>query len=127
MIGLVIKIQVKDTFIPIEFGELNFKFDTSDESIQNFFKTHEETKKKMEETDFEEGKELEGARELLEESYDAYLGKGSFAKIYEQTPSALQLAGHFLDLSEGIAEQIEEMGLTESQQTKVDKYLQSKK
>lgn len=123
----IIKIQTQETHIPIEFGKLKFKFDTSDESIQSFYKEGEKTKKEMEALEITEGEEIETLKEVLRKGYDTFLGDGAFEKIYKQTPSIIQLTNLFIQLSESISEKIDEMGLTESQQTKVDKYLANKK
>jgi len=127
VIILVIKIQTEETFIPIEFGKLKFKFDTSDESIQSFYKSGEETMKEIESISAVEGEEIETVKAILKKGYDTFLGDGAFEKIYKQTPSVINLSSYFIQLSQSITEEIENMGLTESQQTKVDKYLQNKK
>lgn len=123
----VIKIQTQETAIPVEFGKLNFKFDTSDDSIQEFYKAHAKLEKEMKGVEIVEGEELDGVKGILKEIYDTTLGAGAFEKIYKQTPSSLQLTGHLFNLMEGISEQIEALGLSESQRTKVDKYLVDKK
>lgn len=123
----VIKIQTQETHIPIEFGALNFKFDTSDESIQSFYKAYDSLEKELSAAELTEGEELDGVKEILRKVYDTTLGEGAFKKIYKQTPSSLQLTGHLFNLMESIAEKIDDLGLSESQQTKVDKYLANKK
>lgn len=124
---MVIKIQTESTAVPIEFGKLKFEFDTSDESIQSFYKNGEKAQKELEAMELEDGNEIESMKKILRSGYDAFLGKGAFDKIYKQTPSVVKLAPLFVQLTEAISEKLEEMGMSESQKTKVEKYLQNKK
>ncbi len=123
----IIKIQTEKPSIPIEFGKLKFEFDISDESVQKFYGGVERIQEELTALDVVEGKEFESMKEALKKGYDFMLGDGAFDKIYEQTPSAIKLLEYFQLLSESIAEKLQGMGLTESQKTKVEKYLQNKK
>ena len=126
MVILGIKIQVDNPSIPVEIGKLKFEFDTSDESIKNFYEDHERITKEMQEAELSKDN-YEGAKEALRKGYDFFLGEGAFDKVHEQTPSLPLLVGYFLQLSESIAEELKDMGLTESQREKAMKYAKSKK
>ena len=123
----VIKIQTETPSIPIEIGALKFKFDTSDESIQSFYKNANSIQEEMNSLEVEEGKEIETAQKVLRKGYDLMLGEGAFDKIYKQSPSVNLCMKYFFQLSESIGQELDNMGLTESQQTKIEKYLQTKK
>lgn len=123
---MAIKIQTKTPGIPIEIGKLKFEFDTTDESIQSFYKNADMVQKEMEEINPAEGKEIESSRVVLEKGFDYMLGEGSFEKIYEQTPSIMLLMGYYVDLAESLTEELKSMGLTQSQKQKVEKYLKNK-
>lgn len=123
----IIKIQTQSTAVPIEFGELEFSFETSDESVQAFYKNVEQTKSELESMEIEKGNELESLKKILRKGFESFLGEGAFDKIYEQTPSVINLAPLFMQLAEAITAQLKDMGMDESQKTKVEKYLRNKK
>ena len=121
-----IKIQLETPAIPVEIGKLKFEFDTSDESIQNFHKTGLSFKEELETVEFTEGNELEKAKDILRRGFDLMLGEGAFEKIYQQTPSVLSVTKYFVQLSGSISEQLNKMGLSETQQQKAQKYVKAK-
>ena len=122
----IIKIQIETAAIPVEIGKLKFEFDTSDESILDFRKTAFTFKDELENVDVTEGDEYEGAKDILRRGFDLMLGEGSFKKIYEQTPSVILVAKYFVQLTESITEQLNKMGLSETQQQKAQKYIKAK-
>lgn len=122
-----IKIQLETPAIPVEIGKLKFEFDTSDESILAFRQTATTFGDELENVEVAEGKEFEQAKEILRKGFDLILGKGSFEKIYEQTPSVMSVIKYFVQLTQSITEQLNKMGLTETQQEKAQKYVKSKK
>lgn len=126
MVILGIKIKVDNPSIPVVIGELKFEFDTSDESIKTFYEDHERITKEMQEAELNKDN-YEAAKGALRKGYDFFLGEGAFEKIHKQTPSLPLLAGYFLQLGESIAEELKDMGLTESQREKAMKYAKSKK
>lgn len=120
---MVIKIQTKQTGIPVELGELKFTFDTSDESIKTFYDTAQETLTEMKNF---EGDDMDAAKEILKKGYDLMLGKGAFKKVYEQTPSLIEVTRYFVQLAEGIQEEISSLGKGLSQQEKAQQYINRK-
>lgn len=122
-----IKIQIDKTAIPIEFGKLKFEFDTSDESVEKFYGGIEKIQSDLTAIEVDEKDMLSGAKEALKRGYDHVLGDGAFEKIYKQTPSVMKLVSLFLVLMENVTEELENMGMSESQKQKVNKYLQNKK
>lgn len=130
---MAIKIQTKQTGIPVEIGELNFVFDTSDESIKRFNKEIGVIQKKLkkidtskEDTEENVNRMFEEAKNYLEEGFNLTLGTGAFDKIYEQTPSVIYLVDYFIKLAEGIEEELSALGVAESQQELGKKYLAKK-
>lgn len=123
---MAIKIQTKQTTIPVEIGENKFEFDASDESIKRFYKATDEMQDKLEKMKDFEGNVEEG-REILKEAFNLVLGDGAFDKIYAEVPSIIVLQDVFLQLSEGIAEEIDALGATQTQKQKAEKYLAKKR
>lgn len=126
---MAIKIQTQRTSIPVEIGELEFEFKTTDENIAAFRKKAEEISKDLQniEPSGTDDEILEQTKDVLRQGYDLILGDGAFDQIYEQTPSVMNLANYFMQLSDGINEELGNMGLTETQHDKVQKYLKNKK
>lgn len=122
-----IKIQLETAAIPVEIGKLKFEFNTSDESIVAFRKTASTFRDELLNVEASEGDEFEIAKDILRKGFDLMLGEGAFEKIYKQTPSVVSLTKYFVQLTQSITEQLNQMGLSESQQQKAQKYIQSKK
>jgi len=120
---MVIKIQTKQTGIPVELGELKFTFDTSDESIKSFHDAAQTTLKEME--NFKDD-DMDAAKKILKKGYDLMLGKGAFEQIYEQTPSLIEVTQYFVQLAEGIENELSNLGKGSSQQDKAQQYLRRK-
>lgn len=123
---MAIKIQTQQTFIPIELGELEFKFDLTDESISNFRKEAVKVQKELEKLSDDEDAH-EQAKNILNRGFDLMLGEGSFEQIYNLTPSVLVLIDYFAAVITGISDEIDKRGHTVSQRDKVEKYLKNKK
>lgn len=121
-----IKIQLETPAIPVEIGKLKFEFNTSDESIFAFRKTATTFRDELENADAAEGDEFERAKEILRKGFDLMLGEGAFEKIYAQTPSVLSVTKYFVQLTQNITEQLNKMGLSETQQQKAQKYVKAK-
>lgn len=121
-----IKIQLETPAIPVEIGKLKFEFDTSDESILSFRETALSFKDELDNVEFTEDNELEKAKDILRRGFDLMLGEGSFEKIYAQTPSVLSVTKYFVLLTQSITEQLNKMGLSETQQQKAQKYVKAK-
>lgn len=130
---MAIKIQTKQIGIPVEIGELNFVFDTSDESVKKFRKDLDAVYEKLKKIDTnskkteDEDKLFDEAKNYLSEGFELVLGKGAFDEIYKQTPSVLRLVDYFVKLSEGIKEELSDLGINESQKELTEKYLAKKK
>lgn len=119
---MAIKIQTKTTQIPIELGDLTLHFDMSDKGIEKLFKAGETFEKEIAKI---EKDDVDSLKEMLKKVYDLFLGKGSFEKVYEVSPSIVILTNYFWQIHEGLIEEIEKRsGQTKTQ--KVEKYLQNK-
>lgn len=127
---MAIKIQTEKPTIPVEIGKLRFEFDVSDESIKNFYEKSFETFKEIETIEVDEDEEeeviFEKAKDILKKSFDLMLGEGAFVQIYELSPSIFILTNYYKQLYEGISEELEKMGFTESQVEKAKKYIKNK-
>lgn len=123
----IIKIQLETPAIPVEIGKLKFEFNTSDESILAFRQTAITFRDELENADATEGDEFEKAKEILRKGFDLMLGEGAFEKIYKQTPSVMSVTNYFVQLTQSITQELNKMGLSETQQQKAQKYVQAKK
>jgi hypothetical protein len=124
---MAIKIQTEKTVIPVEFGNLSFEFDVSDESVKKFRDNALKIQTELNEINTDnEDESFELAKEALAKGYDLMLGKGAFNKIYKQTPSITYLTKYFEQLAEAINEELKELGFSETQQDKAKKYLLKK-
>lgn len=120
----MIKIQTRQTGIPIEIGELQFTFDTSDESIKNFHTAGETIVKEIENM---KNINYDDAKKVLEKGFDLTLGEGAFEQIYEQTPSLIEVVKQFTELSNAIAAQLKNYGISgATQQEKAMQYISKK-
>lgn len=126
---MAIKIQTEKPHIPIEFGNLNFQFDLTDESIKTYRDNHIKLQKELEniKIDPDDDAAIEQVRDLLEKGYDLILGKGAFEKIYKDIPSVILLLEYFPKLMEGISDELSKRGFKPSAQEKARKYLANKK
>lgn len=123
---MAIKIQTKQTTIPVEIGENKFEFDASDKNIQRFYNEAKKMEQKMQGMKGVEGNSEE-AKKILKEGFDMILGEGVFDKIFAEVPSSIVLTNIFMQLGEGIAEEIEALGATQTQKQKAEKYLTKKR
>lgn len=126
---MAIKIQTKTTKIPVVIGDLEFEFDTSDESIKNFDKSATEVMKELDKikVDQEDETSVEAVKDVLKRGFDLFLGDGAFDKIYEVSPSVVIVMQYFEQVAEGITEELNKMNLIQTSEEKVQKYLQHKK
>lgn len=126
---MAIKIQTQDTFIPVEIGEVELRFDLSDESINNFRKKALKTQKELEEINIKDDDEkvLDQCRDILNRGFTMLFDENAFQKVYDISPSVVIMMDYFKQITEGISKELEERGLTESAQSKANKYLQNKK
>lgn len=110
---MAIKICVKDNYIPISIGELEFKFLLNDESILEFRKKALNVFEEIKKTELDQNQEFDDVvsdlKEALKGGFDLVLGNDSFEMIYQQTPSCLKLAAIFTELYDGIEREFSEM------------------
>ncbi|HLQ75429.1 MAG TPA: hypothetical protein VK107_05305 [Alloiococcus sp.] len=123
---MAIKIQTKQTYIPIELGDLELKFDLTDESIANFRKEAVRVQKELGKLSDDEDAQ-EQAKEVLKRGFDLMFGDGTFSQIYDISPSSIVIAEYFASITEGIAEELNKRGFKTSQKDKAKKYLANKK
>lgn len=125
---MVIKIQTRKPEIPIEIGDLKFSFDTSDESIKEFYAQANEVRKGLENiTIDDEENAIEQVKEVLKQGFDVMLGEGAFEQIYALSPSITICTDYFVQLSEVIKRELTKMGVSQPQEEKYSKYIPNKK
>lgn len=126
---MAIKIQTKQTFIPIEIGdELTLKFDLSDEAMLNLEKKVTDVQKSFAEVDENDSDEeaIEKVKNIIRAAFDEIFGEGTFDKVYAISPSTLIVAEYFMQIAQGLQEEMRDRGFITSPQDKVEKYLQHK-
>ena len=126
---MAIKIQTEKPEIPVEIGNLRFSFDLSDESIKKFRKEALEVQKEFHSITVSEDDEeaLEQAKSVLKRGFELILGEGSFEKIYDMSPSVMTCMNYFVQLEEGIEQELKERGISQDQVEKAKKYIRNKK
>lgn len=128
---MAIKIQTQDTFIPIELGDLTLKFHVTDESVINFRKEAirlQEELEKFSNSESDDDEELlNRAKKALKHGLDTFFGDGAFEKVYDISPSVVIVMNYFEQMVEGITQELNKMGMSESQAEKAKKYLRNKK
>ncbi len=125
---MAIKIEEKKPEIPVEIGELRFAFQVTDESILEFRKNGLQIQKELEQLEIDEDNEenIEMVKDILKRGFDLILGDGAFEKIYEMTPSVVFLMDYFVQLSNGIADELEKLGAHDALKKRAEKYLRKK-
>jgi len=125
---MAIVIQEKKPEIPVEIGKLKFKFLVTDESVKDFRIKRTHTKQELETMKIDEDDEraIEQIKEVLQKGFDLMLGKGAFEQIYEMTPSVMYLTGYFVQLSNGLHEELISIGAYDAVQKKAQKYMRNK-
>lgn len=125
---MTIKIQTEKPVIPVELGEVILEFPIDDESIKTFRKTLPKLEDELNALNSLDGKDdIESAKEALKTGYDSLFGKGSFERVYQQTPSVPLCIQYFTEIAEGIKKELEVRGFAVTQSQKVEKYLKTKK
>lgn len=122
---MVIKIQTEKPVIPVELGDVILEFPIDDESIKTFRKTLPKLENELNALDGKD--DIESAKEALKTGYDSLFGKGSFERVYQQTPSVPLCIQYFTEIAEGIKKELETRGFAVTQSQKVEKYLKTKK
>lgn len=123
-----IKIQTQKSYIPIQLGDLELRFDISDESIKHLRKKLIEVKDRIEKTQINEGggEAIKQLKDALKEGFDTIFGNGTFDNVYEISPSVMIVTEYFKQIFDAIFKELEERGLTSSAQEKAQKYLANK-
>lgn len=117
----MININVKSTVLPVKIGELEFAFDMSDQGLKNLEDKHESVVKKLQ---LMKQSDLQDPKLIIEECLELFLGKGTFDKVYEQTPSVIMCMEILINLTEMLGESIQK-NLPQSE--KFAKYLKKSK
>lgn len=136
---MVLKIQVENSNIPVEFGEVNLSFSTSEENVQRLFELTkgkneelESLRKQREQIEFnkeeitqEQFKEaVDNAKRTLNILYDSLFGEGTFDGLYAVYPSVVTLSDGFAQIMDNLPIAIEEKNkrLEKKQNDKLKKY-----
>lgn len=117
-----IKIQTQSPTIPIEVGSLKLEFDMTDENIKRLYDTEKELQKQL---NLIEDDDFDGNKKGVKKVVDYILGEGSFDKLYELSSSTMITVEYFTQICAGLKEEIYKR-TGQSQQDKVQKYLQKK-
>jgi len=110
---MAIKIQTKQTYVPVILGDLELKFDISDESILKLEKSAGKIKSELEKvkiTSKNEEEAFEKSKQALKKGYDFLFGEGTFEKVYELSPSVAICAEYFEQIALGLFEELEKRG-----------------
>jgi len=88
---MAFKIELKSTVIPFTINGLDFEIDGSDEKLKAFNTKYVQllTEVKEEKSNLLENENK--YQDFVQEAMDELLGTGSFARLYEQTPSVIIL------------------------------------
>ena len=126
---MAIKIQTQKTEIPVEIGELNFNFDVSDDGIKQFRINATNIQKEFHSIgkSVDDEKAIEQAKDVLGRGFEILLGKDSFDEIYNLHPSIMTCMNYFVQLVSGIEQELQNMGLSQSQQDLARKYIAQNK
>lgn len=103
----MVKINLKNKVIPIDFGEFQLEFSKSDENLKKMREFGKDLEEKGQEIVKEDGKEdMDKVRELLHLAYDGVFGEGSFDKVYELSGhSTIDTLNYFFEVLSGIEEE----------------------
>ncbi len=140
---MAIKINLEEIYIPVDFGEVELKFNPSEENLMRLTKvlsgdntSLSEIKQRLdainevEENATEEHliSVLKLAEDTARELLDGVLGDGSFAKIYERYPSVSVVLDGFMQLAEQLPSEVGAYAdrIRKSQERKIAKYKRGK-
>ena len=126
---MTIKIQTQETYIPVQLGDLELKFDVSDESVSIFRKEALEIQKELELVSVSEeyDEALEQTKSVLKKGFDTFFGDGTFEKVYDISPSVVIVMDYFSQITQALEAEIRKMGYNPSAEEKARKYLANKK
>ncbi|WP_453992104.1 hypothetical protein [Bacillus nitroreducens] len=125
---MAIIIQEQKPEIPVEIGKLKFKFIVTDESVKDFRVKGAQIKQELESMQMKEDDDaaIEQIKEVLKKGFDLMLGNGAFEQIYDMTPSVMYLTSYFVQLSNGLHEELISIGAFDTVQKKAQKYTRNK-
>ena len=128
MIILAIKIQTKDSYIPIFLGDLEIRFDISDDSLTRLRKGAARVQEELDaiKEPEDEEKATEEMKGVLKRGFDFLYGEGTFEKVYEITPSVIVCLEYFQQMTEATFKELEKRGVSPSQKEKAKQYLAKK-
>lgn len=126
---MAIKIQTKQTSIPIVLGDIELSFDVSDDSVLTFRKEGAKIQKELENISIskDDDEALRQARSVLERGFSLFFGEGSFDKVYKISPSVIICLEYFTQIHEALEIELNKLGYSLTAQEKAQKYLQNKK
>jgi hypothetical protein len=89
--------------VPIDFGDFQFEFSTSDDNIQRLLKVSEDLTKNV---DLTQDIDFDEAKKLLKKSWNGLFGKGAFEKVYAFSgESTISTASFLIQTIEGILDE----------------------
>lgn len=119
----VIKLQSNFIEFPFEDDKgnivLTLKFDKSDENIKKLEKSIDQFDKEKDRLSKKSNAAFEDGKQVFKECVDSVFGDGSFDSMYKLSPSTINVLKYFIQMAEGIFEEIN----TEKEQEKFNKYL----
>lgn len=120
----MIKINVEKTAIPIEIGDLMFEFDITDKAIDKFRENALSVEQDLMSLDADQydNKDLGQVKEVLRKGYDTLLGVGAFDQVYKLSPSVSVMMNYFIQITDGIQQQMSERVKYRSEQSKERSY-----
>lgn len=123
-----IKIQTKDSYIPIEIGDEVIKFHVSDDAFSKLQKRHANVMQDLDSIEEpEDGEEkIEKTKEIMTKAFDFLFEEGAFEKVYSVTPSVMICVEYFNQMTDAVIAELKNRGITPTAQQKVDKYLANK-
>lgn len=127
---MAIKIQTQQTYIPIQLGDLELKFEVTDDSILALQTELTKVQKELDALDRggSDEEKLNKSKLVLKRGFDTFFGEGTFDKVYEMSPSVMIIMEYFKQISEALFKELEKMGYRQTTQAdKAKKYLANKK
>jgi hypothetical protein len=117
---MAIKINTRETSIPVEVGNLHFKYSITDESklsLRNNLSTMQKEIEKMKEeietsNNMTYEKELERSKSVVKDAVNAILGTGAFEQLYQVSPSIEIIMSYFIQIITGLLNEIGQMNDT---------------
>ncbi|HEM3695563.1 TPA: hypothetical protein U1D18_000691 [Streptococcus suis] len=117
----MVKINLKNKVIPVDFGEFQLEFSKSDENLRRLKEFGDELKQKGELIAQNQSKdETEQVKEILSVAFDGVFGAGSFDKVYDLSgQSTIDTLNYFFEVMVGI----EEESVTEKDKERMKRYI----